>query len=93
MQKIQQNSKLTNKKLFNYIGFLTKLPIYLIIYFYRYIISPIIGPRCRFLPTCSDYALEVIQSKGLAKGSLMSFKRICKCHPFGGSGYDPVPKE
>lgn len=63
--------------------------------FYRYLISPIIGPRCRYLPTCSDYALEALQKHGAIKGGWLTVKRLCRCHPIrwlgGGDGYDPVP--
>ena len=58
---------------------------------YQIIISPLLGPSCRFTPTCSHYAVEAIQKYGPFKGSWLSFKRILKCHPWGGSGYDPVP--
>ena len=58
---------------------------------YQTIISPLLGPSCRFTPTCSHYAVEAIQKYGPFKGSWLSFKRILKCHPWGGSGYDPVP--
>ena len=58
---------------------------------YQIIISPLLGPSCRFTPTCSQYAVEAIQKYGPFKGSWLSFKRILKCHPWGESGYDPVP--
>ena len=58
---------------------------------YQIIISPLLGPSCRFTPTCSQYAVEAIQKYGPFKGSWLSFKRIIKCHPWGCSGYDPVP--
>lgn len=58
---------------------------------YQTIISPLLGPSCRFTPTCSQYAVEAIQKYGPFKGSWLSFKRILKCHPWGESGYDPVP--
>ena len=58
---------------------------------YQTIISPLLGPSCRFTPTCSQYAVEAIQKYGPFKGSWLSFKSILKCHPWGGSGYDPVP--
>ena len=58
---------------------------------YQIIISPLLGPSCRFTPTCSQYAVEAIQKYGPVKGSWISIKRIIKCHPWGGSGYDPVP--
>ncbi|MEM6735844.1 MAG: membrane protein insertion efficiency factor YidD [Bacteroidota bacterium] len=60
------------------------------ILFYQYIISPLLPSTCRFTPTCSNYAKEAIQKHGF-KGVWMGFKRIVKCHPWGGSGYDPVP--
>tara|TARA_B100001248_G_scaffold190756_1_gene146036 strand:- start:228 stop:449 length:222 start_codon:yes stop_codon:yes gene_type:complete len=58
---------------------------------YQVIISPLLGPSCRFTPTCSQYAVEAIQKYGPVKGSWLSIKRIAKCHPWGSSGYDPVP--
>ena len=60
---------------------------------YRFLISPILGTNCRFLPTCSDYAYEVITEKGVIKGSILAIKRLTKCHPWGKSGYDPVNKQ
>jgi len=61
------------------------------VYFYRYSISPLIGPRCRYTPTCSQYAIEAVKKHGIIKGGWLSIKRISSCHPWGGSGYDPVP--
>lgn len=58
---------------------------------YQLIISPLLGPRCRYIPTCSSYALEAITRYGAGRGSWLSCKRLCRCHPWGGSGYDPVP--
>lgn len=66
---------------------LVKLPIHL----YRYTLSPLIGPRCRFAPSCSEYALEAVSRHGPVAGSWMAARRICRCHPWGGHGYDPVP--
>lgn len=63
------------------------------IYIYKYAISPLIPPRCRFTPTCSEYCLEAIEKHGAVKGGRLAVKRLCKCHPFGGGhGYDPVPE-
>ncbi len=61
------------------------------IHIYRYTLSPLIGPRCRYAPSCSEYAAEAIQRHGVFKGIWLGFRRICRCHPLGGSGYDPVP--
>ena len=60
------------------------------ILFYRLFISPLKSPCCRFIPTCSEYALEAIQKYGAIKGSWLAVKRILKCHPFHKVGYDPV---
>lgn len=61
------------------------------IIFYRNAISPHFPPSCRFTPTCSEYALEAIRKHGPLKGLWLAIKRISRCHPWGGSGYDPVP--
>ena len=58
---------------------------------YQILISPLLGPSCRFSPTCSQYAVEAIQKHGPLKGSWLAFKRIIRCHPWGGSGHDPIP--
>jgi len=55
-------------------------------------ISPLIGKNCRFIPTCSDYAIDAINSHGILKGGYLSIKRILKCHPFNKGGIDEVPK-
>lgn len=67
--------------------FLLILPIA----FYQACISPFTPPSCRFTPTCSQYAREALQKHGPIKGLWLALKRICRCHPWGGSGYDPVP--
>lgn len=58
---------------------------------YRFAISPLLGPRCRFYPSCSAYALEAIRRFGAARGSWLAAKRLARCHPFNPGGYDPVP--
>ena len=60
---------------------------------YKYLVSPLIGPSCRYLPTCSDYSVEALKTYGFVKGLLLSLKRIMSCHPWGNSGFDPVKKE
>ncbi|MDA9335195.1 membrane protein insertion efficiency factor YidD [Flavobacteriaceae bacterium] len=67
-------------------------PFLFIIKIYQNLISPLTPSTCRFQPTCSHYAKDALQSHGLLKGSYLSLKRILRCHPWGGSGQDPVPK-
>jgi len=69
---------------------MSKLFIWLILA-YQKTISPLVGPSCRFHPTCSNYAKEAIESHGLLRGTWLALKRISKCHPLGDSGFDPVP--
>jgi len=59
---------------------------------YQRLISPLVGPCCRFHPTCSEYAKEALESHGLVMGIWLTMKRLSKCHPLGGSGFDPVPR-
>ena len=66
--------------------------IFFMIRCYKLFVSPILGTNCRYLPTCSEYLHDSINSKGITKGLYLGFKRILKCHPWGGSGYDPVEK-
>ena len=61
-----------------------------LIKFYKIFLSPFLGANCRYVPTCSDYAIQAIEQKGIIKGIYISFKRVLRCHPFGSSGYDPV---
>lgn len=66
-------------------------PLLALIQLYRWVLSPLIGPRCRYQPTCSAYAMEALQRHGFWRGGLLSMKRVARCHPWGGHGYDPVP--
>ncbi len=59
--------------------------------FYRLVLSPLIPPRCRYSPTCSEYALEAVQLHGGLRGLWLAIRRVMRCHPFGGHGFDPVP--
>ena len=76
--------------------FIILLNIY-IIKFYQYFISPLLGSRCRYLPTCSEYYIDSLKVHGLIKGSILGIKRIFSCHPFkiigGGDGLDVVPNK
>ncbi|MFT5839889.1 MAG: putative membrane protein insertion efficiency factor [Flavobacteriales bacterium] len=71
---------------------LRKIPIG-IIKLYQMVLSPMLGPTCRFHPSCSYYAIDAITEHGLIKGTWISIKRILKCHPLNNGGYDPVPKK
>ncbi len=68
------------------------LPFLGAIYAYRITLSPFLGGQCRFHPTCSRYALEAYQLYGPVRGSILTARRLVRCHPFGGKGYDPVPR-
>jgi putative membrane protein insertion efficiency factor len=58
---------------------------------YQLFVSPVLPPSCRFLPSCSEYAAEALEQHGALHGSLLALRRLARCHPWGGSGYDPVP--
>ena len=58
---------------------------------YKYIISPVLGPACRFYPSCSDYAYQAVDRFGMVKGVSLTIKRVLRCHPFHPGGVDPVP--
>lgn len=68
-------------------------PFLLLIRFYQVAISPYTPASCRYSPTCSQYAIEALKIHGLFKGGWLALKRIFSCHPWGGSGYDPVPEK
>ena len=67
------------------------LPLIALIRVYQWGISPWLGPRCRYIPTCSHYAVEALKKHGLLKGTWLAIRRISRCHPWGGHGVDPVP--
>lgn len=66
-------------------------PFIVLIRFYQYCISPFVPKVCRFEPSCSVYAVEALKKHGVLKGSYLAARRILRCNPWGGSGYDPVP--
>jgi len=73
------------------IAIIISYPFILLIRIYQYVISPAIGPKCRYTPTCSQYSVQALQKHGLFKGGWLAIKRISSCRPGGGHGYDPVP--
>lgn len=79
------------KKLFKFIGKCLGSFMILFIRIYQTLISPFFPPSCRFVPTCSAYGVEAIRKHGPFVGGWLTLKRISKCHPWGKSGYDPVP--
>lgn len=73
------------------LGRLLAWPLLLLVQLYRYTLSPWLGPNCRFEPTCSEYALAALRQHGAFRGTWLAARRIGRCHPWGGAGYDPVP--
>ena len=73
--------------MFKFLNFIFIIPIKL----YQILLSPLLGQSCRYHPTCSQYAVEAIEKYGPIKGIWLGIKRIVRCHPWGGSGHDPVP--
>tara|TARA_B100001245_G_C22474360_1_gene242308 strand:- start:145 stop:402 length:258 start_codon:yes stop_codon:yes gene_type:complete len=69
------------------------MPIIFIIKLYQFIISPILKSNCRYWPTCSEYSVSVLKEHGLFRGLYFALKRILSCHPWGSTGYDPIPKK
>ena len=78
--------------LIKYINKLFKLLLIIPIRIYQKLLSPLLGSNCRYTPTCSHYTVDAIEEWGALKGGYMGIKRILSCNPWGGSGYDPVPK-
>lgn len=77
----------------NFLKKLVSFPLLLLVRLYQWIISPLFPPSCRFTPTCSSYMIQAIQVWGPFKGVWLGVKRLAKCHPRGGCGYDPVPEK
>lgn len=77
--------------MFDSLGKLLAWPLLALVWLYRLLISPWLGANCRYEPTCSRYAIEALREHGAFRGTWMAVKRIGRCHPWGGSGYDPVP--
>lgn len=75
------------------LGKLLAWPLLGLVALYRVAISPWLGNNCRFAPSCSAYAMEALRVHGAFRGTRLSAKRIARCHPWGGSGYDPVPEK
>lgn len=75
------------------LAWVVSAPMLALIGLYKYLISPLTPPSCRHYPTCSSYAGEAIKEWGPWTGSLLSLKRLSRCHPWGTSGFDPVPKK
>jgi putative membrane protein insertion efficiency factor len=79
------------KRFFHLLLRLLALLLLVPIRFYQLVISPLTPPSCRFTPTCSEYARQAILKHGPFKGLYLAIRRLLRCHPWGGSGYDPVP--
>ena len=75
------------------LGKLLAWPLLALVQLYRVAFSPWLGANCRYEPTCSEYAMQALREHGAFKGSWLAAKRIGRCHPWGGSGYDPVPRK
>ena len=75
----------------NRVRYILSLPFIVLVKLYQWVLSPLIGPKCRYTPSCSHYALEAFKKYGPLKGAWLAIKRIARCHPWGGHGYDPVP--
>ena len=70
---------------------IARMPALALIRSYQWLVSPLVGKCCRFVPSCSEYAIGAIRKHGLFKGSILTVSRLCKCHPFHEGGWDPVP--
>ena len=80
-----------SKQIYNIIIRTITFPFIIVTKIYQALISPLFPSSCRYMPTCSHYTVEALKKHGLFKGGWLAIKRISKCHPWGGSGHDPVP--
>jgi putative membrane protein insertion efficiency factor len=87
----RQEMKQSANKVWTLIRKILIFPFVVLIRFYQVCISPLTPAACRFTPTCSQYALEAFRKHGPFKGFYLTVKRLLRCHPWGGHGYDPVP--
>ncbi|MCG6912894.1 membrane protein insertion efficiency factor YidD [bacterium BMS3Abin03] len=79
------------KQVYNSVTKVIAFPFIILIKIYQLLVSPLFSSSCRYTPTCSHYTLEALKKYGIFKGGWLGIKRISRCHPWGGSGYDPVP--
>lgn len=77
------------KRLWLSLAAVPRLAVIALVRCYQYLISPWLGPRCRYQPTCSEYFIGAVRKCGVLAGGWRGVRRICRCHPWGGSGYDP----
>jgi putative membrane protein insertion efficiency factor len=70
---------------------LAAMPLITLVRGYQVVLGPLLGGHCRFQPTCSAYAIEALREHGALRGSWLTVRRLARCHPFGGGGFDPVP--
>lgn len=91
MEKSQKHSQLPSQNWAQTLKKIAIFPFIVLIRFYQLFISPLKPASCRFTPTCSAYAMEAFKKHGPIKGLYLTVRRILRCHPWGGSGYDPVP--
>ncbi|MBO5830450.1 MAG: membrane protein insertion efficiency factor YidD [Alistipes sp.] len=80
-----------SQRLLSIVKRIVAFPLILLVRFYQLCLSPLKPPTCRFVPTCSQYAIEALRKHGPIKGLYLTVRRLLRCHPWGGSGYDPVP--
>lgn len=91
MDERNEKDRICNNRFYGIIKQIIALPFLLLFKFYQICISPLKPASCRFTPTCSQYAIEALKKYGPFKGLYLAVRRILRCHPWGGSGYDPVP--